>query len=233
MRDKAAASGSLTDAAYNQLKQWIIDCDLAPGQWLTERQLSEQLNVGLSPVRGALARLDHEGLVTTSPRRGYRVTMLTLKTVHDLFTAWSVIAPAMAQLAAAQITPEQLKSLTRQIDKMQRQRVNNAADMKKTLDNARRVFTLIAAAANNGPFEEIFERLDNNMRRTYLYAYSIDPSGHLALNEHPISKEWSTAFEKRDGEKIAELVRGHLTQAHDVFIRTLSSSPAIMATPLV
>jgi DNA-binding GntR family transcriptional regulator len=230
---QSSANRSLTEIAYAQLKQWIVDCDLAPGQWLTERQLSEQLQMGLSPVRGALARLDHEGLVSTSPRRGYRVTTLTLKTVHDLFTAWNVIGPAMARMAAEQMTADQLKALTPLIGKLQRPHSSSLNDVKKRLDTARKFFKIIAAAAGNPILEDAFDRLDSDMRRSYIYVQSLDLDVQNALGRNAIDSDWETVFRARDGEKAAQLVSDFVRLSHDLLTATLSSSAAVMSTPLV
>lgn len=58
MPSAAGQPQSLTDEAYQLLRRQVLDCELLPGQWLSERQVSADIGIGLSPVRGALARLD-------------------------------------------------------------------------------------------------------------------------------------------------------------------------------
>lgn len=47
----------------NTLREMIIRMDIAPGERLTERWLESILNVSRTPIREALTRLQHEGLV--------------------------------------------------------------------------------------------------------------------------------------------------------------------------
>jgi DNA-binding FadR family transcriptional regulator len=70
---------SLTEAVYQRLYADVMFGRLASGQRVTERALAAELGLSAAPVRAALARLDHDGLVTTLPRKGYRITPLTLK----------------------------------------------------------------------------------------------------------------------------------------------------------
>jgi DNA-binding GntR family transcriptional regulator len=87
--DKADASSgkrskSLTETAYAVLRERIITGELAPGTDVSEPELAEQLSVSKTPVREALARLCVEGFMEAYPRRGYRVTPVTIKGMNAL-----------------------------------------------------------------------------------------------------------------------------------------------------
>ncbi|HZU93955.1 MAG TPA: GntR family transcriptional regulator, partial [Microbacterium sp.] len=56
--------GLLSDQIYEMIKAMIKDSTLAPGEQLVESQLARQLQVSQAPVRDALKRLAHEGLVS-------------------------------------------------------------------------------------------------------------------------------------------------------------------------
>jgi DNA-binding GntR family transcriptional regulator len=65
---------TLTDQAYVVLEELIVTLRLAPGAVLSESALSEQLEIGRTPIREALQRLSREGLITILPRKGILVT---------------------------------------------------------------------------------------------------------------------------------------------------------------
>src|SRR6187431_3153004 len=113
MRASGTSAPSLTDVAYDRLKRKIVHCELAPGDRVTERQLSQSLDLGLTPVREALARLNHEGLVRTLPRRGYVITPLTPAGVDELFQTFRVVVTACAELAAERATRDDIERLRR------------------------------------------------------------------------------------------------------------------------
>ena len=70
----AARSETLTEQAYNRLEEMIVTLRLAPGAVLSEQALAAELGIGRTPVREALQRLAHEGLVLVLPRKAIIVT---------------------------------------------------------------------------------------------------------------------------------------------------------------
>ncbi len=73
------AGEKLTDLAYQRIEELIVTLRLAPGEAVSEYQLSEQLGIGRTPVREALQRLSREKLVVILPRRGVMVSAINVK----------------------------------------------------------------------------------------------------------------------------------------------------------
>lgn len=111
-RSPSAPKGkSLTEQAYDLLRQEIITCALLPGTDINEQDLSGRLNMSKTPVREALARLILEGLVEAFPRRGYRVTPVRVKDVTDLFAIRKALEGSAAELAARRMSEAELAEL--------------------------------------------------------------------------------------------------------------------------
>ena len=70
VRAAAAGAESLTEQAYRQIEEQIVTLRLKPGDVLSEQMLSATFGIGRTPVREALQRLAHEGLVIILPRKG-------------------------------------------------------------------------------------------------------------------------------------------------------------------
>jgi DNA-binding GntR family transcriptional regulator len=102
---------SLTEQAYAILRERVIMGELAPGVDVSEPELAEQLQMSKTPVREALARLCVEGLMEAFPRRGYRVTPVTLKDMNDLFAIRGALEGTAAALAAQNLTETELETL--------------------------------------------------------------------------------------------------------------------------
>src|SRR6187200_597186 len=66
--------GLLSDRIYELVKAMIKDSTLKPGEQVVESQLARRLSVSQAPVREALKRLTHDGLVTHVPHHGSFVT---------------------------------------------------------------------------------------------------------------------------------------------------------------
>src|SRR5688572_33130490 len=101
----------LSDRAYERIRHDIIGCALAPGTEISEAQLCAHYKLGKAPVRMALNRLAHDGLVRAIPRRGYRVAEVTLKDIHDVFELRLMLEPAAARMAAGKVDARRLRAL--------------------------------------------------------------------------------------------------------------------------
>ena len=102
---------SLREAAYRLLREEIVSCRRRPGERLSERRLAESTGFGLAPIRAALARLEHDGLVQVLPRRGYRVTPLTPAGVDDLMEVWAILGPEILRLGIERATPARRRAI--------------------------------------------------------------------------------------------------------------------------
>ena len=87
-------SFALKDRIYGELRAAILEVDVYADRGehrLDERQLSQQLGVSRTPVREALQRLEHEGLVVSLPRRGTFVARKTKQEIIETITAWAAL----------------------------------------------------------------------------------------------------------------------------------------------
>jgi DNA-binding GntR family transcriptional regulator len=74
----AARPRSLAETAYDAIEQMIISRRLTPGAMVSEGEIGEELALGRTPVREALARLKAIGFVEVHPRRGVLVTQVDI-----------------------------------------------------------------------------------------------------------------------------------------------------------
>jgi len=76
---------TLADAAYQYLKESILDFDLQPGEQIPVTKIAQTLGISGTPVREALHRLIKEGLVEQKPYVGYFVRRLSVADIAELF----------------------------------------------------------------------------------------------------------------------------------------------------
>lgn len=77
-------SGSLTQVAYERLRDDVLSCQIRPGQKLKISDLVERLGVSQGAVREALSRLTSEGLVVAEPQKGFRASPISAAELKDL-----------------------------------------------------------------------------------------------------------------------------------------------------
>lgn len=82
------------------LREQIITGELAMGAKLNEREIAEQLEVSRIPVREALPILESEGFITSQPRRGAVVHILTVTDAIEVFDLRRQLEPMASAFAA-------------------------------------------------------------------------------------------------------------------------------------
>lgn len=164
---------SLTETAYLALRERVLSGTLRPGVEFSELELADQLSMSKTPVREALGRLVAEGLIEAFPRRGYRVTPVTVKDINDLFTIRAMTEGTAAAMAALNLTGPDLDRLEKlahaHYDPLQGESVQSFV-------KANRDFHLAIAEGANNPrlLAMVTAHLDECTRLFYLGARSRD-----------------------------------------------------------
>lgn len=108
---RLAKDATIAQQAYLQLKERVVSLALPPGSTIHEADLQQELGIGRTPLRDALQRLAHDGMLRIYPRRAIVVAKLGLSEIRQLFEARLALEPAAAALAAQRITPAQIEAL--------------------------------------------------------------------------------------------------------------------------
>jgi DNA-binding GntR family transcriptional regulator len=91
-----------TDLAYVQIRQKILEGELAPETSLDQEALADWLGLSTTPVREALRRLESERLVVSRAHRDTLVAPLSLDTVEEVYAVRLSLDPLATALAATQ-----------------------------------------------------------------------------------------------------------------------------------
>jgi GntR family transcriptional regulator of gluconate operon len=84
----------------SRLRYAIISRELGSGEHLREAPLAKRFGVSRVPVREALIRLEHEGLVRIEPRRGVFVVGMSIGDIRELYDVRTLLEARGARLAA-------------------------------------------------------------------------------------------------------------------------------------
>jgi len=90
---------TLTDKAYRRLREDIVSGRLAAGSKLKLEGLSNDYQVGMSPLREALSRLIGDVLVVSEGQRGFWVAPLSLEELDDVSRVRMLIECEALQLS--------------------------------------------------------------------------------------------------------------------------------------
>jgi len=77
--------------AYESFRNKILSGQIQPGQFVSQRELTEQLGLPLGAVREMIPRLEAARLIVTVPKRGLQVASVDLKLVRNAFQVRAMI----------------------------------------------------------------------------------------------------------------------------------------------
>jgi DNA-binding GntR family transcriptional regulator len=76
---------SLRARAYENFQQQVREANIRPGQFISQRELMQLLDMPLGAVRELIPRLEAEGLLRTVPQRGLQIAQVDLKLINNAF----------------------------------------------------------------------------------------------------------------------------------------------------
>ncbi len=202
---------SLADKAYHEIRGLIVSLELAPGAVIDERELIERLEIGRTPVREALRRLSHEGLVEVYPRRGMFVTGVDVRELARLSEVRELLEPEAARLAAERATDTDREQLSRLLTELD-------AGGSELMDLDERIHRAVYRAAHNELLEATLEQYYVLALR--IWSMALDRSNELeeAVEAHRALLE---AIQAGDGKRAADTMRAHVQDFEQAMHRVL------------
>ena len=105
----------------DNLRQAIVQRQLAPGQRLIERELVELTGVSRTSIREALRELAAEGLVTAIPNKGTIVASVSAEEARQLYEVRSVLEGLAGRLFVKNATRAKHNALVQALRRIERQ----------------------------------------------------------------------------------------------------------------
>lgn len=215
------------------LREMLLKGEFAPGERVSELALAGRLNVSRTPIRLALDRLSHEGLLEVSPSGGFIVCEFTLADIWDALDMRGVLEGTAARLAAERLVDV---SELRKIREYQREMDVIA---RHTLDTFARYMEL-----NEGFHNELAMLAKSPMLARSLKHLTSLPFAHpsamvFARSKLPRAAELMTigqeqhhaileAIEKREGTRAEALAREHVRLSRRNLESVLSGDSGIL-----
>ena len=191
--------------AYEQIKGNILELRYKPGDKLSEARLADELQLGRSPIRAALARLEGEGWIRVLPQSGTFVRELSRQEVMDIAELRLLLEAHAAQRAAQRISADDLKVLRAEFETLRAKGVEGHFDEFLRVDD--RFHTTIHRVAGNQRVAEILGNLRDQIHWMRV-ANAIRP-GRVAESLNEMDCVLS-ALERHDAEAAADAMRQHI-----------------------
>ncbi|MFC7689239.1 GntR family transcriptional regulator [Paeniroseomonas aquatica] len=211
----------LTTRALNALRRDIVTTRLAPGETLSEATTAERLNLGKAPIRAALAQLAAEGLVQPVPRRGWIVSLVTVRDIHEVFDLRLLLEPEAARRAAASAQDRAAAAAPERLDAVCRAgyRPEDPASALGFLEANRAFHVAVAELSGNARLaRQIGRLLDESTRMLVLGLRRRDRSGEMA-HEH---RALTAALAAGDAAGAAALMREQVAASRAMVLAALT-----------
>lgn len=199
-----ARPANLTDMVLEAIQNAIIDKSIPPGSHISEASMAAALEVSKTPVREALLRLRHIGLVVPA-ERGMRVVTPSPEPIRNAYELRAGVERTAALLAAERASEDQLTIIEAA--------ANDSFERAKAMDRAgfqacdAEFHTHIAAASRNPLLSGAVD--DTLILTRALRARDVRTTGdsivcgqeHIAIGE---------ALRRRDGETAGRRIQQHI-----------------------
>jgi DNA-binding GntR family transcriptional regulator len=215
---------SLTDKAYNQIKEWVVRYHLKPGARLHVSDLAHALQMSQTPVREALSMLEKEHLIEREPQKGFRVSSLSIQGVEDLYDLRIALEVLAARQAAIRMTPSDRSRIARLLAEVGRLMKNG--NKQRMLELEQDFHVVILDASENKPLAEMGRAILD--RIWIIQNINLLTTDHLT-DAHPQHLNLFAAITDGDPARAARLMERHLRFAKAFVLSRLKADGDILS----
>jgi DNA-binding GntR family transcriptional regulator len=219
---KAKKKNTLRESVYGSLKAMIVTGQLSPGARLTENELAAKLKVSRTPVREALNRLEHDGLVA-GRRQGYAVKEFDIHMFREAFEVRELLDGHATELATAKITAadkQRLRAMVQECERLANRPDRSRDDMFQELQIGMDIHRTIADISGNEMLRDLLNGiLDKCQHYVWMELLWLDEWG-IARDEHAAIVE---AMCTGDAQRAGDLARRHIRGSRNNILRLLEA----------
>jgi len=196
---------SLSDKAYDIIKEAIISNKLKPGEILAEEKLAEELQISRTPIKAALLKLVYEEIAEINQSKNVVVSDITQKEIEDITLVRESLESLAVLLLKDKITKKQIEEIKGMyIDQLHM--VENQRD-EDFIELDYEFHTKIAEYTNNSFLRDMIKKANLVTKRFLILSGTVNQYGSVANKEH---KEIVDYIEKGEFELASEDMKRHL-----------------------
>lgn len=209
------------DVIYERVLSAVMEHRLIPGTKLVEEKLASVFEVNRTRIREVLARLAHEGVVTTIPNRGAFVASPSIDEARHVFQARRILEPALIRTLVAQADKDQIKRL---YDHVALERVaREEGDKRAVIRLSGEFHLLIAQMVGSPPLIKLLRELAS---LTCLIILLYDSPNVPACPNHE-HLEIIQSIERREVDEAIGLMLAHLDHIEETLDLTVEEEQEV------
>ncbi len=219
-RDNEKNVMTIGDNVYHYLRNSIIELNIKPGEIISIKDISAQMNVSRSPVRDAIIKLEKEGLITTMPQRGTMISKIDLGRVKEERYIRECLEEKTIVLFMERHTPSDIDRLKAVVAE-QKQSIEEG-DYRKSLQQDEAFHKVFFDATNKKLCWETLQNTSGHYRRIRLLSLSDQIILDSVIKQH---EELIACIAEKDSERLVQLIRRHLTKLNTEELDLLNKYP--------
>ena len=177
----------LQEQAYDHLREMVLGGEFNLDEVYSETSIAKKLGISRTPIRDALQRLSHDGLIDIMPSKGFRVHALTYKDIVEIYQMRCAVEGYCARLIAEHRTsPAAQRALSGMSDLlMEQKRLNDVhAPVEQLVELDYTFHTQIISFSENQVFTEIYSNQMYRMRIITFEGQEREKRRASSLEEH-------------------------------------------------
>ncbi|CTQ52854.1 putative HTH-type transcriptional regulator YdfH [Roseibium album] len=208
---------TITTQAMEKIRQLIFDGKLAAGSDHLESELADRLGMSRTPVREATLILAQQGLLEVRPRKGVRISTLSLRDMAEIYSVLTELESLAAEEAAnAGYSDVDLKTLKQSIEAMEEALEREDREAWAMADDA--FHDELVRLGGNSRVESIVSMMANQVRRARAMTLFIRP---LPVKSNEDHRAVYSAIKEGDSVRARDRHRSHRQHAREVLIELL------------
>lgn len=201
---------TLAEQVYQELRSQIVAGRLVGGMRLLPNELADDMGVSPTPVKEACARLEADGLVMVSTRRGMVVRRFTHQDINELYDTRELLERGAVQRAFAHrsVTDALIDDLEEALAQHRRHAADNTLDgLSRALSYDRQFHRILVASAGIGMVSDWLERI---LSQTHTVFVSVPGHYERSVIDHRVILD---ALIARKPDAVLAAIDRHLMQS--------------------
>ncbi|WP_370875503.1 GntR family transcriptional regulator [Bacillus horti] len=198
-------SYSTRDQVYEILKENILSLKLAPGRVISEKEMSELLEVSRTPVREAFVRLAQEELLEIYPQRGTAISLIDLHYVEEARFLREHLERAIVKLACKRFSEDHLLRLEGNIAMLEL--CVKEKNYTKLFELDEEFHFTLASGCDKERMWNVIQQMSGDLKRIRMLSLVAEYNWDLILSQH---KEIVAAIKEGNEAKADQVMEHHL-----------------------
>jgi DNA-binding GntR family transcriptional regulator len=202
---------SLSEIAYEEIKEMILSGELAQGERIVLERMSERLNLSITPIREALNKLAQDDLILVTPRSSYEVISLDTEDINDILDLREMLETFALRTAGDNLTNFPVDAFRELLHK-----INSSGSYKKFVEADIKFHETIVATSKNERLGRLYSYIRNPERLLMIPSAKIEGRIETAIKEHLAILD---AIEKKDLDLAVKHLSFHIQRVKSLLFK--------------